>query len=256
LSVIDGDFLQEYQSTQIAEGRFVQVPILYGTNTDEGTAIGPSGVNTDEQFRAAVAQGGPDDETISMIEYLYPNVPAIGIPAEHALTAAEEVAYGSQWKRIAAFFGDMVEHFPRRAVVHACAQNNITAYSYRFNVIPAGLPAAIGVTHYQEVAWVFNNIDGVGYATNPFNGSLINRPGYVQVSTLMSRMWASFATDLDPNNHGLTGYPTWPKYTLDVEGAGDNFVFDANVTSYVERDDYRVPGMAFIAGKAKEQWKF
>jgi carboxylesterase type B len=255
LSVIDGDFLQDHQSTQIADGRFVKVPVLYGTNTDEGTAIAPSGVNTDADFRAAVAQGGPDNETIAMIEYLYPNVPAIGIPAEHDLTTAEETTYGLQWKRAAAFFGDMVEHFPRRAVVHAFSQQNLSAYSYRFNIIPAGLSAAIGVTHYQEVAWVFNNIDGVGYATSPFNGSLINRPAYVQVSTLMSRMWASFATDLDPNNHGLTGYPTWPKYKV-ANGVGENFVFDANVTSYVEKDDYRVPGMAFIAAKAKEQWKF
>ncbi|KAJ5901473.1 hypothetical protein N7495_002001 [Penicillium taxi] len=256
ISVIDGDFLQDYQSVQIAEGRFVKVPILYGTNTDEGTSIGPSGVNTDEEFHAAVAQGGPDNETITMIEYLYPNVPGIGIPAEHALTTDEEATYGTQWKRIAAFFGDMVEHFPRREVVQKFAKNNITAYSYRFNVKPAGEAAAIGVTHYQEVAWVFNNIDGIGYTTNPFNGSLIDRPAYVEVSTLMSRIWASFATDLDPNNHGLKGYPVWPAYTLNDQGVGENFVFDANVTSYVERDDYRVPGMAFIAEKAKTQWKF
>lgn len=255
LSVIDGDFLQDYQSTQMAEGRFVKVPILYGTNTDEGTAIAPTGINTDEEFRAAIAQGGPDNDTITMIEYLYPNVPAIGIPAEHALTVDEETTYGVQWKRAAAFFGDMVEHFPRRTAVHAFAQENLTTYSYRFNVLPAGEPAAIGVTHYQEVAWVFNNIDGAGYTTNPFNASLVNGSSYVEVSTLMSRMWASFATDLDPNNHGLSGYPTWPEYEL-VNGVGKNFVCDANVTSYVEQDDYRVAGMAFIAAKAKEQWKF
>ncbi|KAK6072615.1 carboxylesterase [Seiridium cupressi] len=255
-TVIDGDFLQDYQSTQIAQGRFVKVPILYGTNTDEGTATGPSGINTDEEFRAAIAEGGADNDTITIIEYLYPNVPAIGIPAEHALTTEEEGTYGSQWKRVAAFFGDMVEHMPRRTAVSAFAKNNVTAYSYRFHVIPAGLSAAIGVTHYQEVAWVFNNIDGAGYATNPFNGSLINRPAYVEVSTLMSRMWASFATDLDPNNHGLTGYPAWPKYILSDEGVGDNFVFDANVTSYVERDDYRVPGIAFIGTNIKERFNF
>lgn len=61
VSVIDDDFLQDYCSTQINDGRFVKVPILYGTNTDEGTAISPTGINTDEDFRAAVAQGGPDN---------------------------------------------------------------------------------------------------------------------------------------------------------------------------------------------------
>jgi carboxylesterase type B len=96
VSVIDGDFLQDSQSTQIKDGRFVKVPTLYGTNTDEGTAIGPSGINTDAEFRAAIAEGGADNDTITMVEYLYPNVPAIGIPAEHVLTADEEATYGSQ----------------------------------------------------------------------------------------------------------------------------------------------------------------
>ncbi|KAI4594405.1 hypothetical protein KJ359_008429 [Pestalotiopsis sp. 9143b] len=258
VSVVDGDFLQDYQSTQMADGRFVKVPVLYGTNTDEGTAIGPAGINTDAEFRAAVAEGGPDDATIAVIEALYPDVPAIGIPAAHALTAAEQASYGSQYKRVAAFFGDVVEHMPRRAALGALANatTGASCYSYRFNIVPAGVPAAVGATHYQEVAWVFNNVDGAGYATNPFNGSLVDRDAYVAVSDLMSRMWASFATDLDPNNHGLDGYPVWPAYTLGDEGIGANFVFDANVTSYVEKDDYRVPGIAFIASKAREQWKF
>ncbi|KAH9901913.1 Alpha/Beta hydrolase protein [Xylariomycetidae sp. FL2044] len=257
--VVDGDFLREYQSTAIKGGRFVRVPILYGTNTDEGTAIGPSGVSTDEAFRAAVAEGGPDDATVATIEALYPDVPAVGIPAGYALTDAEAAALGTQWKRVAAFFGDAVEHMPRRAAVTAFARVNVTAYSYRFNVRPAGIPLSTGVTHYQEVAWVFNNIEGMGYATNPFNGSLVDRPAYVEVSTLMSRMWVSFANCLDPNAHGLPGYPEWPAYRVDgagVGGVGSNFVFDANVTSYVERDDWRVPGMAYLYEKAGEQFKF
>jgi carboxylesterase type B len=256
LPVIDGDVLQDFQSTQIAEGKFVKVPILYGTNTDEGTAIGPAGIDTDDQFRAAVAQGGPDNETISFIEALYPYIPTVGIPLGYEMPADARATYGAQWKRSAAFFGDMVEHYPRRTVVQAYARGNVTAYSYRFNVLPAGMPAAIGVTHYQEVAWVFNNIEGRGYATNPFNGTLVDRDAYVQVSTLMNRMWASFATDLTPNNHGLTGYPKWPVYRPEEGDVGENFVFDAEMTSYVEKDDWRVPGMAFIARKAKEQWKF
>jgi len=255
LSVIDGDFLQDYCSSQINDGRFVRVPILYGTNTDEGTAISPAGINTDADFRAAVAQGGPDNATIDMIEYLYPNIDAIGIPLGYSMTAADKTSQGAQWKRGAAFFGDAVEHYPRREVVSAYSRSNITAYSYRFNIQPAGLTDLIGVTHYQEVAWVFDNIDGAGYATNPFNGSLIDRPTYVEVATLMSRMWASFVHDLDPNNHGLAGYPVWPPYNVNEGGVGSNVVFDANVTSYVERDDWRVPQMAFLAQKALSQWK-
>jgi carboxylesterase type B len=204
ISVIDGDFLQDFQSTLMDEGKFVQVPILYGTNTDEGTAIGPAGINTDEEFRAALAAGGADNETITTIEYLYPNVPAIGVPLNYALTESDLETYGTQWKRIAAFFGDMVEHYPRRTTVQRFAAQNISAFSYRFNVLPYGLSPAIGVTHFQEIAWVFDNTDGVGYGSDPFN--VTNFEAYEQVATLMTRMWASFVSDLDPNGHGRKSF--------------------------------------------------
>ncbi|RDW80939.1 carboxylic ester hydrolase-26 [Coleophoma crateriformis] len=252
VSVIDNDFLVDYASTQIDDGRFVRVPILYGTNTDEGTAIGPSGVNTDAEFAAAVAQGGPDNATIQMVESLYPNVDALGIPLGYNMTASDYETYGTQWKRIAAFFGDAVEHYPRRTVTQTWAKNNLTAYSYRFNVKPYGLSNVIGVTHFQEVAWVFNNIYGAGYSTDPFGN---NDAAYTSVSTLMSRMWVSFVHDLNPNGHGLPGYPVWPQYNAKTGGVGYNYVFDANVTSYVEADDWRTPGMAFIAENARSQWK-
>lgn len=253
--VVDGDFLQDYCSTQIAEGRFVKVPILIGTNTDEGTAAAPGRISSNEDFRAAVAQGGPDDETVAIVEYLYPDIPEIGIPLGYTLTDDDKATYGAQWKRAAAFFGDAVLQYPRRATCTAWAQNDVSAYSYRFNVQPAGVPGVIGVTHYQEIAWVFDNIDGAGWATNPFNVSDVDREAYIEVATLMTRMWASFVHHLNPNEHGLTGYPTWPKYDATEQGVGDNFVFDAKMTSYVERDDWRVPGIAFLTEKAKPQWK-
>jgi triacylglycerol lipase len=104
VSVIDEDFLHDYESAQIAQGRFVKIPILYGTNTDEDTTIGPSSINTDQEFRATIAQGGPDNEIVSIIEYPYHNVPASGIPAEHALTVEEEATHGLQFKRASLFF--------------------------------------------------------------------------------------------------------------------------------------------------------
>jgi carboxylesterase type B len=47
---VDGDFIQKYTSLQLAEGAFVHVPILSGANSDEGTAFGPKGINTTEDF--------------------------------------------------------------------------------------------------------------------------------------------------------------------------------------------------------------
>jgi carboxylesterase type B len=48
--VLDGDFIQEKASVQLAEGKYVHVPMISGANSDEGTAFGPQGINTTEEF--------------------------------------------------------------------------------------------------------------------------------------------------------------------------------------------------------------
>jgi cholinesterase len=47
---LDGDFIQQKLSIQIKAGNFVRVPILAGTNSDEGTAFGPAGVDNTTVF--------------------------------------------------------------------------------------------------------------------------------------------------------------------------------------------------------------
>lgn len=48
--VVDGDFIRNWGSIQLGKHEFVKVPIISGSNTDEGTAFGPTGINTTEQF--------------------------------------------------------------------------------------------------------------------------------------------------------------------------------------------------------------
>lgn len=54
-------------------------------------------------------------------------------------------------------------------------------------------------------------------------------------------MWTSFAYDLDPNGHGVSGIAAWPQYKKSVS----NFVFRAD-KSYIEKDDAREKGVAYI----------
>lgn len=48
--VVDGDFVQKWGSIQLDNHEFVKVPVLAGTNTDEGTAFGPTGINTTQEW--------------------------------------------------------------------------------------------------------------------------------------------------------------------------------------------------------------
>ncbi|KAJ0328210.1 hypothetical protein COL922a_013324 [Colletotrichum nupharicola] len=98
-----------------------------------------------------------------------------------------------------------------------------------------------------EVAFVFNNVNGLGYAANPFEGK---PQSYVQLADKMSKMWVAFIHDTDPNQ--CNGWPwpwtkglVWPQYTPDQPL---NLVFNENSSKlgYIERDDYRATEIAYI----------
>ena len=48
--VLDGDLVRNWGSIQLNKHDFVKVPIIVGTNTDEGSAFGPTGINTTLQW--------------------------------------------------------------------------------------------------------------------------------------------------------------------------------------------------------------
>jgi triacylglycerol lipase len=188
---------------QLLDGKFVKIPLLHGRNFDEGTSFAPKGINTTEQFLASVMSAGPDNATTATIAALYPDIPAIGIPATlSGRPAPNNASLGVQWKRAAAYVGDLRQHGPRRLISQVYANNNISSWSYHFNVLVNGKPPAIGATHFQEVAFVFHNLEGLGYenavAVDPF----ANMPQtYPRLATIMSRMWISFIVDGDPNTN-------------------------------------------------------
>lgn len=249
--ILDGDFIQKRTSLQLAAGEFVHVPIIEGANSDEGTAFSPVvGINSTADFKRVLlnnTRGSLPVDFANQILEAYPDDLAVNVVASLG-DQRPGIPYGAQFRRSASYFGDAVFIAPRRKTCETWAAANVSAYCYRFNAIPAGLPAAIGVTHFQEVAFVFLNLGGVGYlpaAVPPFTNKT---ESYRTLSKFMNSNWVSFVHDLDPNkwregNAWSGGEEMWPAY--DVEEPMD-YVFDANVTSYVEADTYRAEGMRLI----------
>jgi carboxylesterase type B len=239
-AVVDGDFITGQGSVLLKQGKFAKVPLLTGNNFDEGTAYAKQGVNTDDEFASWLASLGLDSNQVESISSLYPNDPAVGIPASFE-GVPPAVPYGVQFKRVAAVAGDYQQHAGRRLLAESYASAGLSVYSYMWNVIVNGLPAPIyGATHFQEVAFVFYNIQGVGYAANPF----ANKPqSYVELADLMSKMWVHFMADADPNFEGAG--IAWPKYKA---GKPDNLVFDTDHDNlgYVAKDDYRKEGISYL----------
>ncbi|EFX02028.1 carboxylesterase family protein [Grosmannia clavigera kw1407] len=200
--VTDGDFLTQSGTTALRRGDFVKVPYLVGANFDEGGSLATRGINSTNDFLALVRTKGPDNATALTIAALYPDIPAIGIPATlHGRPPASDLAtYGYQWKRSAAYAGDLLLHASRRLTSQSWAQNNASLWSYHFNVLVNGVSPLQGSVHFQEVVFVFANTQGLGYenvnSVNPFAGK---PQSYFDLARTMSRMWVSFVTHQDPN---------------------------------------------------------
>jgi triacylglycerol lipase len=203
--LVDGDIIARGGNEQLMDGSFVKVPYILGDNSDEGTDFVIQGINTDDDFIAYYKGFGMDNATLTELLKLYPNDPKNDIPLSSPGIFNDSI--GLQFKRSATLTGDIVFKAPRRFAARQWNKfTNIPLYSYRFNAIPNGIPDYYAVTHGQEVAFVFHNIHGEGYPNinppyfgpNPF----ANRSqSFLDLATLMSRMWASFIHDKNPNFH-------------------------------------------------------
>lgn len=154
------------------------------------------------------------DSAADRILDLYPGDPSQGIPA--FLGDARVSSMGNQWRRVSAYVGDSLMHANRRKQCEAWANSSTRAYCYRFNVHSNDIPLIYGATHFEEVAFVFNNIDGVVYHYGkPFN----NTPNsYKELSRLMAT--ANHILNLEPRHlsQGKAQYVQRPSANYSVSG--------------------------------------
>jgi carboxylesterase type B len=98
------------------------------------------------------------------------------------------------------------------------------------------------------VAFVFNNLNGYGYAINPFGG---DDPEYIAqakaLSDIMNKAWINFFVTQNPNPVNATD-AAWPSYGVGG-GLGQNIVFDLE-GAHAEMDDHRVEGINWFIENA------
>ncbi|TFK34734.1 Alpha/Beta hydrolase protein [Crucibulum laeve] len=111
----DGDYLREDPDQLIRSGSVVNVPMVSGCVEDEGTVFSFTALNitTSQQFKAWVKKYFLRDVTdadLDKVLYLYPADPSQGSP----FGTGSAYALTPQYKRIAAFLGDIIFQGPRR----------------------------------------------------------------------------------------------------------------------------------------------
>ncbi|KAM0344506.1 hypothetical protein ACHAPU_007480 [Fusarium lateritium] len=247
LDIVDGDFIQDDRSELIRKGKFVHVPIINGVASDDGDFFAQKGINTTTEWEAYLRKEGASNKTIEAISALYPDIPRVGLPATFEGRPSGDLAsYGAKWKRAVAFGGDRAMHAPRRAWNRRWAKTNLTAYSYRFDVVSGDRNPVQGAGHSVDLPFIFRNTDRLALlnATEPRTGS------FDELAVLMSRMWIGFTSGMDPNFAGVQS-ARWPEYSWED---GKNMVFhiDNSSVAYVEEDTYRTEQLEYLDRKL---WK-
>ncbi|KAH6882862.1 Alpha/Beta hydrolase protein [Alternaria rosae] len=232
--VIDGSLIPRYGQQSLQKGKFAKIPLILGTNTDEG--FGVNGVNSDSDAINQLVHSkrwNVNDTVAEKLLELYPNDPTLGEPYGWGNRTWPQ--YGIQYKRYQSIATDLTMYAPRRLLAQSMSEHVDKVYSYRWDAPKFNnTPELIGVNHFSEIPFVFGNPE---QQLTPLGNSSEN----VALSKLVMRMWTSFAYDLDPNGHGVSQTPGWPSYATNAT----NFVFRKD-QSYVEDDGDRAEGVAFI----------
>ena len=261
--VIDGTFLRRAPVSEVENGNVARVPILLGSNSDEGLFVA-SLVNTTVSTPAALTAllqsvfSGTYNSTINSLLTLYPDVgpePPYVLSSDYPWCDAMAMIHlncGAEWRRFAAIIGDWFAHASRRYLSTQWARLGLPTYSYRFDTDPTAIPLVYWVglgpgfaLHGAELAYEFGLPAGF---TTPidFYPPVLNVSSHIAVSHAMVSKWVSFAHSGDPNAVVLDSVPEWPSYDLSASNMVFNATADGGLYIHVEDDTYRAEGINFI----------
>jgi cholinesterase len=248
------DFLTDYPSVLAEAGSFIKIPLLLGSNSDEGISFGPTGFNDATAIYYGLLSN-PSFSGLAGLPYqispasarkllqLYPNDPSQEPPYD-IVNSTIFAQYGLQWRRSCAIYGDIVMIAGRRKLCVEYAAADQPVYSYRFATRPWDAAEADGVQHFVNVAFSFQNITGV-------LGPLPEFQSHKDISESIGRSYLNFVYSHDPNVNERgprTGLPNWPKWTA---MRPSNMVLNATRPE-VEKDQFRERGIAFIHTISRE----
>jgi carboxylesterase type B len=244
--LVDGDFLTAYPSQLMEQGNHIRVPLLIGTNTDEGVSFGSNFAHADNDtalFNALLPYRSYSlsPPNIHKLFELYPNDPA-NSPPYHIKTNLTPAGYASEYRRGAAIAGDLVMIAQRRKTCAEFAASGQDVFSYRFDTPAWNASIWTGIPHFVNVMFSFQNISGA-------LGPLPQFESYRILSRQIGQAYINFVYDHDPNGKRATSssvdktaaLPVWPKWNQQKV----NMVLNAN-GSFVENDDFRQRGIDFI----------
>ena len=193
---IDGHAFPAGMSALVEAGEHNRVPILLGSNADEGTTLFPALPEVDEDaFRANIAETWGDLAPAVLEAYA-------GDLAAGTRTAAQQM------------LSDEYFAWEMRTWARAASAGGDPAWLYFFTHVPdlgGETGTSHGAFHAAEIPYVFGNPHlGFGDGGRPIDP----REGDKAVARLMLGYWTNFAKTGNPNGEGL---PVWPRYDTETD---------------------------------------
>ncbi|KAI7977493.1 hypothetical protein EIK77_001163 [Talaromyces pinophilus] len=204
---VDGEILPESAASAMANGHFLKVPAMIGTNRNEGTnlkaSVSPLPVNNYTDFQRVLdtefEYSNLTERDRESLWVLYRN--AANGSGDAGLGTVLSNYAGNYYGAATLMLGDATFVSGRRGTNQRYAAQGVPTYSYFFDAQTANLDAQeYGVAHFQEIPFVFGNWQGVGWEVNPVPAGE-KETSYYKLAETMSRMWISFAVFHSPNYH-------------------------------------------------------
>ncbi|PKS10995.1 hypothetical protein jhhlp_002754 [Lomentospora prolificans] len=183
---LDDRLIQAPMLTRFAEGKYLRVPTIAGSCTDEGTKGVPKDTDTIEaalEFVNNQASGALSEESLALIRETYLDV--------------EQPTFnnsGRFWRHLATAHGDFRAHCVTAKIQDAQARDGVMTWNYRYGVLDEEQEMlGFGAYHTVELNGVFgpNNTDGAP----PKSYAGDNAP----IVPVTMAYWAKFVRSLDPN---------------------------------------------------------
>jgi para-nitrobenzyl esterase len=212
--VVDGLVIPEQPRVLYETGAFSRVPIIVGSNRDEGwTFVGRSfpGEMTQQQYESALAT-------------------EFGADAPAILSAYPTEGYASPKDALAQAVTDAEYACGAARLARLIERRNIPVYLYQFNYVADGV-APGRVPHGLDVNFLFGTSVGVPLLPPPTTYTLTAED--LAFSRIMAGYWRRFADTGDPNtgDETVVHWQTFSRPDGDGRGADRYLILDAPITS-------------------------
>jgi para-nitrobenzyl esterase len=197
---LDGIVLPGDPLDLVEAGSFEDVPVLLGSNADEGTLFFAFGSPvTDEASYLALAEAlNPGNGAAIVAQY-------------------PSATFGSPQAAATAVIGDAAFVCSARRLARALSAQGAPTWLYHFTRAPDALIPGLGAYHSAEIAFVFGN----PLALSPSSPTAAEEP----LVASMQGYWGRMARTGDPNGAGAFA---WPPYDAVTD---ENIVLDLDVSS-------------------------